>query len=591
MNGLKGNRTSAKWSCGMRSLIAGVLLTFGLIVGIATYPSIGVHAAPVVGSTPSGTPVAMEEFVNDGQGGYVWNEYNQTNYADGPLISGRASAVTFGVHMQVFTLDQSDHLVEWVNDGLWGRVWNSYDLTQAIGGAVIVGSPAALALGGEVHVFVEAAGGDLFEYVNDGANGRLWNNYDVSQLAPNGGPVDGDPAVIDDNGVLRVFVRASSGDLVEYARDAVFGGQWAVSDLSTTAPGGAPAGGDPAAMLYTGSVVHVYVGSTSGDLLEYVDGGSGQNPWSAYDQTAYEGNGVQIAGDPAVVVNGTTVQVYARSNNSDLVEYANDGTARHLWNVHDLTTGAGRGGEIVGDPAAVLYASTTHVYTQSLTDHLLEYVNDGALGHTWNAYDLTLYAGGGTTIGSDPSAALFMGSSIHVYVGGPDPGLANAIVQLAESQDQYNAAVVETPLDSNCNPYTAYFGRGSTTGCAPGTSSEEWCSDFAQWVWTQNGVNTNGITGYAYTFLQWGMANDSFQPGPTNDPLPGDAVVWGSTSEGYSPHVGLVVGVKDGDIDIVSGNSGPVDAQGNVVAVWESGYFDPTASTIDGYPILGYVAP
>ena len=49
--------------------------------------------------------------------------------------------------------------------------------------------------------------------------------------------------------------------------------------------------------------------------------------------------------------------------------------------------------------------------------------------------------------------------------------------------------------------------------------------------------------------------------------------------------------MKDGDIDIVSGNSGPVDAQGNVVDVWESGYFDPTTATVDGYPILGYVAP
>ena len=82
---------------------------------------------------------------------------------------------------------------------------------------MIVGSPAALVLGGQVYVFVEAVGGDLFEYVNDGANGRLWNNYDLSQLAQNGGPVDGDPAVVDNGGTLQVFVRASSGHLVEYA--------------------------------------------------------------------------------------------------------------------------------------------------------------------------------------------------------------------------------------------------------------------------------------------------------------------------------------------------------------------------------------
>jgi hypothetical protein len=62
-------------------------------------------------------------------------------------------------------------------------------------------------------------------------------------------------------------------------------------------------------------------------------------------------------------------------------------------------------------------------------------------------------------------------------------------------------------------------------------------------------------------------------------------------AEGYSPHVGLVVGVKDGNIDMVSGNSGPVDAQGDNIAVWETGYFDPATSDNSGYPILGYVIP
>jgi hypothetical protein len=45
-------------------------------------------------------------------------------------------------------------------------------------------------------------------------------------------------------------------------------------------------------------------------------------------------------------------------------------------------------------------------------------------------------------------------------------------------------------------------------------------------------------------------------------------------------------------IDVVAGNSGPpIDAAGDVDAVWDSGYFDPTTSTVAGYPIIGYVAP
>jgi hypothetical protein len=54
-------------------------------------------------------------------------------------------------------------------------------------------------------------------------------------------------------------------------------------------------------------------------------------------------------------------------------------------------------------------------------------------------------------------------------------------------------------------------------------------------------------------------------------------------SQQYGQHVGLVVGVKGSTIDVVSGNSGD--------AVQESGYFDPTSSTVNGYAIVGYTSP
>jgi hypothetical protein len=183
---------------------------------------------------------------------------------------------------------------------------------------------------------------------------------------------------------------------------------------------------------------------------------------------------------------------------------------------------------------------------------------------------------------------------VSVFTGGPlPPAAVQSIVTTAQSQDQYNAAVTEDPAGSNCNPYTAYFGRGSTTGCAIGLSSEEWCSDFAQWVWTTSGIDTTGINGWSFTFVDWGEARTgAWKPGPTNNPEPGDAVVWGDMASGYGAHVGIVVGVANGQIDVVSGNAGPpIDASGTVDKVWDSGYFDPSTSTVAGYPILGYVSP
>ncbi|HUC36051.1 MAG TPA: CHAP domain-containing protein [Acidimicrobiales bacterium] len=579
----------ARWTRRGAGALAGTLLAVGFYT---SHPADAYSGSPA-GATPTGTAVHFDEFVNDGAGGHLWNQYDQTVDAAGPDIIGRASAVNFGPSvLDVFTTSANGDLVDWINDGLQGRVWNAYDLTQTAGaGRQVAGSPAAIVVNGVIHVFVEAAGRDLVEYVSDGTNGHVWNAYDLSTAANGGSPLDGDPTVVDDGGIIRVFVRAFSGDLVEYADDGASGAQWNAYDLSSTAAGGGPVGGDPSAVLYNGKTVHVYVGSASGDLIEYVDDHASGQLWNAYDQTQGAGGGVQIEGDPAAVVDGAVVHVYAGSATGDLVEFVNDDLHGHLWNTYDHTTDAGGGVQLVGDPAAVLYGPVVHVYVRSLSDHLVEFVNDDAGGHLWNAYDQTDYAGGGTDISTDPSAILYGGSQVHVYVGGPSSGLADNVVALAETQDQYDGAVVESPPDSNCNGYTAYFGRGSTAGCAPGTSAEEWCSDFSQWVWTLNGIDTAGITGYAFTFVQWGENHGTFQPGSTNSPEPGDAVVWGSMAQGYAAHVGLVVGVKDGDIDMVSGNSGPVDASGNVVSVWETGYFDPASSTDSGYPILGYVAP
>jgi len=585
--GVKGSNRIPKWGLRIVGTTTGALLAAGL------YSSGAAHAysGSAVGTSPPGTPVALTEFVNDGVAGRPWNDYNQTVDSSGPEIYGRVSAVNFGQsELQVFTLSAGNDLVDWVNDDLHGHVWNPYDLTQTAGkGHQIVGSPAAIVVNGVVHVFAEGFGRDLVEYVSDGLNGNTWNVYDLTQTATNGGPLDGDPSVLDDNGVLRVFVKDVNGDLIEYADSVMSPTQWSAKDLSSTATKGGRVGGDPASVPYNGSTVHVYVTSASGDMIEYVDDDAGGHLWNAYDQTSGAGSGVQIEGDPAAIIDGSIVHVFARSITGDLVEYVNDHAGGHLWNVYDHTQDAGGGVQSAGDPAAVLYGPVVHVYVRSVTDHLVEFVNDGASGHLWNAYDQTQWAGGGAPIGADPSAVLYQGTQVHVYVGGPDPGLTNNIVALAESQDQYNGNVQENPPASNCNGYTAYFGRGSSAGCAPGTSAEEWCSDFSQWVWTLNGINTAGITGYSFTFVQWGESHGTFQPGSTNDPQPGDAVVWGSMSQGYGQHVGLVVGIKDGDIDMVSGNSGP-NSSGNY-AVMETGYFDPASSTIYGYPILGYVAP
>ncbi|HEY8080551.1 MAG TPA: CHAP domain-containing protein, partial [Acidimicrobiales bacterium] len=124
--------------------------------------------------------------------------------------------------------------------------------------------------------------------------------------------------------------------------------------------------------------------------------------------------------------------------------------------------------------------------------------------------------------------------------------------------------------------------------CAKGTATEEWCSDFAQWVWLNAGVDTSGITGASKTFVTWGRTRHQFLQGIKKMPAVGDAVVWGVLNPLWGAHVGIVVAVSGGKIDVVSGNSGNLPVASSV---WRSGLFTPASQTAQGDPIIGYVSP
>lgn len=545
---------------------------------------------PVPAGAAAPTPgfvMPLQEFANDGANGQLWNAYNRTDGALGPTIIGRPAVVMYGQGQEVFVRAADDDLVQYVDDDQGGRTWNAYDLTQAAQGPQIAGDPAAIAYQSVLSILARTASGDLVEFANADQGGQLWDSTDLTTVT--GTAIQGDPTVLMAGSTLEVFAEAADGDLVEFSGTGSGLRTWTSTDL-TQVSGGPTLSGSPGAIYFAQSTLHVYAVSSTGDLTEFVEDGSGQRPWNSYDLSAIAA-GPTGAGQPSAIVYGTTVHVYLDTS-GHLTEFVNDGFAGRLWNSYDLTAISQSPG-ISGDPAAVFYNSTiVDIFAQGPGGDLVSYVNDGYGGRLWNSYDLTEAAGGPAT-GADP-AAMASSGAVSVFAAGPlPPSTIQSIVNNAESQDQYNLAVVEDPPGSNCNIYSGYFGRGSTAGCAPGTSSEEWCSDFAEWVWLASGIDTSGITGWSFTFVDWGESRvGAWKPGATNDPEPGDAVVWGDMASSYGDHVGIVIGVSDGMIDVVSGNSGPpIDAAGDVDAVWETGYFDPATSTSDGYPIIGYVSP
>jgi cell wall assembly regulator SMI1 len=98
----------------------------------------------------------------------------------------------------------------------------------------------------------------------------------------------------------------------------------------------------------------------------------------------------------------------------------------------------------------------------------------------------------------------------------------------------------------------AQLGKGCSGNgwqCDP----DEWCADFAKWVWQQAGVNTTGLTAGAGSFATYGQANGTI----VTTPLVGDAIVYGYNGSGYAGHVNLVYAVNAADqVETIGGNQG-----------------------------------
>lgn len=165
------------------------------------------------------------------------------------------------------------------------------------------------------------------------------------------------------------------------------------------------------------------------------------------------------------------------------------------------------------------------------------------------------------------------------------------IVSVAESQLGYRT----DPTDSYCNKFSAYWGVG--TDCGGGLRSEEWCADFAAWVWQQAGAlvtyhfATGDLNSASASFYEWGLVHGTWHPvGSGYTPQPGDVAVYGlDTSTVVAAHVAVVVGYAPGaqGPDVVNG-----DGDHTGFSVVEAGTDQYQADTKGGgEPLSGYVSP
>jgi len=107
----------------------------------------------------------------------------------------------------------------------------------------------------------------------------------------------------------------------------------------------------------------------------------------------------------------------------------------------------------------------------------------------------------------------------------------------------------------NCNFFTSYFVSGSA-GCTNGWRTQEWCADFARFVWGRAGVAYTGqLTPAAYSFYAYGVNHGTWHGGNLSGIQPGDVIVYalGYYGPGTARHVAIYVG----NSLVISGNAGP----------------------------------
>ncbi|HUC13827.1 MAG TPA: CHAP domain-containing protein [Acidimicrobiales bacterium] len=170
--------------------------------------------------------------------------------------------------------------------------------------------------------------------------------------------------------------------------------------------------------------------------------------------------------------------------------------------------------------------------------------------------------------------------------------LRKRIVDIAVSQLGY----VTEPPSTFCNKYSGYWVSGAGD-CGNSNLAEEWCADFAAWVWEHAGADVtyqyiNGdLNSSAASFYEWGAARGTWHPvGSRYKPLPGDVAVYGLDKAALvAVHVAVVIGYTPGERGPIAVN-GDGDLTG--FSVVEVATDELVADTHPGSAALsGYVSP
>jgi hypothetical protein len=170
--------------------------------------------------------------------------------------------------------------------------------------------------------------------------------------------------------------------------------------------------------------------------------------------------------------------------------------------------------------------------------------------------------------------------------------LRSRIVTIAQSQVGYQT----DPSDTYCNKFSAYWNAG-IDDCGNDNLDEEWCADFAAWVWKQAGAVVDYqlapgyLNGNSASFYVWGTEHGTWHPvGSDYTPQPGDVAVYGlDLAADTAVHVAIVTAATGNDRapDVINGD-GDRTAYSAVEVGTNQAFADAEQKNA---PLSGYVSP
>jgi hypothetical protein len=237
--------------------------------------------------------------------------------------------------------------------------------------------PAAITYEGYLHAFTTSSDGHLYDHYLDGAN--VWHSDDHGNGGSTGSTLSGSPAAITYEGRLHVFVTGLNGHLYDHWWD---GGNWHFDDHGNA--GTIPTGGTAGRAAAGGGV-----GTLSGSA--------------------------SLNGSPDTVIDAAgRLHVFVTDSNGHLVDHWWDDASG--WHWKDRGNG---GSPLYGTPSAIVYSGGyLHVLATGANGHLYDDVSADGLNFTWG--DRSGDRGGNFSVGSDPSAVLYSGGYLHIFVTGTD---------------------------------------------------------------------------------------------------------------------------------------------------------------------------